>query len=112
MCFVVGNEIDFRSNRLTVAFQRGVVMQNVSIPIINDDIVEEMENFSLSIQVLQRFLAIGIRQGTPATAIGFIIDDDGITCIYIHACISLSGQKYPCIYAFVIFQIIQNCDWI
>ena len=61
-------------------------MQNVSIPIINDDIVEEMENFSLSIQVLERFSAIGVRQGIPAIAIGFIIDDDGITNTYVYTC--------------------------
>ena len=54
------------------------MIQNVSIPIINDNIVEMMENFSLSFQILQRFSSIGVRQGTPATATGFIIDDDGI----------------------------------
>ena len=59
-------------------------MQNISIPIFNDDIVETIENFTLSIQFLQRFSAIGVRQGTPATAIGFIIDDDGEYVLYIH----------------------------
>ena len=60
------------------------MIQNVSIPIINDDVVEAIENFSLSIQIIPRFSAIGVIQGTPATAIGFIIDDDGMCYTYIH----------------------------
>ena len=58
-------------------------MQNVSIPIINDDIVEPIENFNLSIEIQPQFLNIGVMQGTPAVAIGFITDDDGTCTSYV-----------------------------
>ena len=56
------------------------MIQNVSIPITDDDIVEAIENFSLSIQIQPQFSSIGVTQGTPAVAIGFITDDDGMQC--------------------------------
>jgi len=65
-----------------------VVIRNVSIPIINDKLVEPLEKFSLSIQIQPEFSNLGVVQGTPATAIGFIIDDDGMYMytlfIYVH----------------------------
>ena len=77
MYYIVGNGIDFNSNTINVNFQRRAVMRNVSIPIVNDDTVEATENFSLSFRILTQFSNIGVRQGIPATATVFIIDDDG-----------------------------------
>ena len=81
MCFTVGNQIDFNSIRRSVVFRDGVVIRNVSIPITDDDIVEAIENFSLSIQIQRQFSNIGVIQGTPAMAIGLITDDDGMCCV-------------------------------
>ena len=86
MYHIVGNGIDFNSNTINVDFQRRTVMQNVSIPIVNDDTVEIIENFSLSFRILNRFLNVGVRQGIPATATVFIIDDDGMWHIHMCAC--------------------------
>jgi len=58
-----------------------VVEQNVKIPIINDNLIEPLENFMLSLQVQPQFLAKGVVAGARARAIGVIIDDDGM---YIH----------------------------
>ena len=78
MCFTVGNQIDFNSMRRSVVFRDGAVIRNVSIPITDDDIVETIENFNLSIQIQRQFSNIGVTQGTPAMAIGLITDDDGM----------------------------------
>ena len=60
----------------------------VLIPIIDNNIVEDVENFSLSIQIPPEFVDIGVRLGTLSMATGFIIDDDGKPlenhCLNIH----------------------------
>lgn len=74
---IVGNGIDFISTRRVAVFRNRIVVRNVSIPIINDDIVEPRELFMLSIQIQRQFVSLGVTRGIPATANGFIIDDDG-----------------------------------
>lgn len=88
MTLIVGNETDFNSRRRSTTF-RNRLIQNVSIPIIDDDIVEAVENFSLSLRIQRQFVNIGVTQGNPATAIGFIIDDDGMhhVCMYTQCCV-------------------------
>ena len=49
----------------------------VSIPIIDNNAVENIENFSLSIQISPALANIGVMLGTPSMATGFIVDDDG-----------------------------------
>lgn len=62
--------------------------RNVGITIINDDIVEPLESFRLSLRIPPRFANMGIRHGTPATAIGFIIDDDGMYYAFMYNAMS------------------------
>jgi len=74
---MLGNETDFDSKSRFVIFHRGVVEKNVEIPIINDDLIEPLENFMLSLRIQPKFLAKGVVAGVHARAIGVIIDDDG-----------------------------------
>lgn len=60
------------------------MVKNTSIRIFDDDIVETRENFTLSIRIQQQYANLGVRQGTPAVATGFIIDDDGMHYIYMY----------------------------
>ena len=78
MHFILGNETDFDSRTRSVVFQSGVVEQNVMIPIINDDLIEPLEKFMLSIKIPQHFSRIGVVAGVRARAMGVIIDDDGM----------------------------------
>ena len=48
-----------------------------TIPIIDDSAAENLENFSLFIQISPEFVDIGVRLGDVTVATGFIVDDDG-----------------------------------
>ena len=47
------------------------------IPIIDNNAVESVENFSLSIEIPPEFVHIGVQLGDVIMATGFIVDDDG-----------------------------------
>ena len=56
-------------------FLRGAITSFIDIPITDDPIAEQTENFTLSILIPPELL--GVIPGDPSTATGFIIDDDG-----------------------------------
>jgi len=70
--------VDFNSSQRNVVFSRRTRREFINIPIINDNITEPLENFSLSIEIPPQFSNIGVVLGDPAVATGFIIDDDGM----------------------------------
>ena len=77
MNVLIGNGIDFDSAIRNVTFMAGNDSSFVSIPIIDSNAVENIENFSLSIQISPALADIGVMLGTPSMATGFIVDDDG-----------------------------------
>ena len=79
VCFIMfcytGNGIDLDSNIRNFTFLPGAITSFIDIPITDDPIAEQTENFTLSILIPPQFL--GVILGDPSTATGFIIDDDG-----------------------------------
>ena len=73
--------VDFDSSRRTVVFNRRSTTEFFNVPIINDEISESLENFSLAIQIPPQFSDIGVVLGDPAVATGIIIDNDGMSII-------------------------------
>jgi len=73
----IGNGIDFDSSTISVDILPGNDSSFVLIPIIDNNAVESLENFSLSIQIPPTFVNIGVMVGTLQMATGFIVDDDG-----------------------------------
>ena len=82
MNVLTGNGIDFDSTIRNVTFMAGNDSSFVSIPIIDNNAVENIENFSLSIQISPALADIGVMLGTPSMATGFIVDDDGKSLSY------------------------------
>ena len=76
VCVFTGSGTDFNSSTVEVEFRRRTMGRNVIIPIIDDDIHEPLENFSLAIELDPQLSNMGVIIGEPAVATGFIIDDD------------------------------------
>ena len=74
---------DFNSSTISVDIPPGNDIAVALIPIIDNNVVENLENFSLSIQIPPAFSAIGVQQGALNMATGFIVDDDGEPLYYI-----------------------------
>ena len=72
-----GNGIDFDSTIRNVTFSPGDDISFAFIPIIDNNVVESVENFSLSIQIPPEFADIGVMLGALSMATGFIVDGDG-----------------------------------
>ena len=66
-------DVDFNSTTLTATFASGMTMSNVSVPVIVDGIVEEHEEFDLTLNVPSS-LNPSITVGTRNRAIGVITD--------------------------------------
>lgn len=80
LCCFIGNRVDVNSNSRDISFGRGRRTRNINIPITDDNIVEPVENFRLSIRIPQRFNRL-INFGLFPTATGNIIDDDGMLLV-------------------------------
>ena len=65
--------IDFNTTTLTATFASGMTMSNVSVPVIVDSIVEEREEFDLSLNVPSS-LSPAITAANRDSAEGVIID--------------------------------------
>ena len=65
--------VDFNTTPLTATFVIGIRMSNVSVPVINDDIIEERERFNLIINV-PASLGPRITAVNKNSAVGVIID--------------------------------------
>jgi len=92
LLIVLGNMVDFGSADRSVTFSRRTRREFINIPIINDNITEPLENFSLAIEIPPQFSNIGVILGDPAVATGFIIDDDGMDIIIRKNTICISSQ--------------------
>ena len=65
--------IDFNTTTLTATFAIWMTMSNISIPIMMDNIVEEREEFDLTLNVSPS-IASAITAGSRDSAVGVIID--------------------------------------
>ena len=64
---------DFNSNLLNVTFASGMIMSNVSVQVIGDNIIEELEEFTLTLYV-PVLLGPAITAGHRDHAVGIIND--------------------------------------
>ena len=72
----LGNEIDYSSTPIKATFAPGFSSTTVNILIMEDDIVESSETFSLSI-IIPSSLGSQVLPGRLNTAIGRITDSNG-----------------------------------
>ena len=72
--------IDFNTATLTATFDSGMTMSSVSVAVINDTIIEEAEEFDLTLTVPSS-LGPAITAGSRNTAVG-IITDSTSKCVY------------------------------
>ena len=66
--------VDFITTTLTATFNSGMTMSSVSVPVINDSVVEGQEQFDLTLNV-QSSLGPSISAGNRDRAIVVITDD-------------------------------------
>ena len=73
MWYVTGEDVDYASGPYTVTFPAGQTTAVLSIPVINDSILEGNENFVVSIvSLLSRVVTTDPYESTV-----IIVDDDG-----------------------------------
>ena len=72
----LGNEIDYSSTPINATFAPGFSSTTVNILVMEDDIVESSETFSLSI-IIPSSLGSRVLPGRLNTAIGRITDSNG-----------------------------------
>ena len=65
--------MDYTSGPYTVTFPAGSTTATFNVPITDDMILEELENFMLTIN---SSLPTGVTRGTPSEATVTIVDDD------------------------------------
>lgn len=75
---IIGKGVDIDSKSKDIVFERGSIREFQNVSINDDNMVEPTENFTLSIQIPQKIVGIGISLGIDAVATGFITDDDGM----------------------------------
>ena len=63
-----------------VFFSTGDTMVALSIPIVNDNVFEPDEDFSLTLVIPQSTVEIGVVTGVPLLATVIIEDDEGEYC--------------------------------
>ena len=93
MCFVfVGEGIDFATVSMNVTFLAGNTSQFFDVPLIDDDVLEPTEQFTVVIKAIH---LIGEQPvppvviGTNTEANGTILDDDGNLCILVCSSLNL-----------------------
>ena len=74
--------VDFNITTLTATFDSGMTMSNVSVPVINDTIAEQHEEFDLRLDVPSS-LGPAITAGSRDTATGVITDNPPSKCVSI-----------------------------
>ena len=72
-CLYTGNGVDYESTPLTVTVPVGATMVEVCIPIIVDDVDEDIEMFYLSL-VLETFTPRNVALGPNSFVNAFIVD--------------------------------------
>ena len=77
MCFTTGGNVDFNSATQTATIAAGTSNSTISIRVINDDIVEGDEMFTMTLNVPT---SPGITAGDITMATGIIIDTTSEFC--------------------------------
>ena len=92
----VGNNIDFISVPQTVTIIAGTNSSTITIPVVNDNIVERNETFNMSLTTPSS-LCPGITTGAIASATATIIDTSSelkcwllVICIVVTICVDIS----------------------
>ena len=71
---VTGGGVDYNSGPYTVAFPAGDISASFNVPINDDNILEDDENFMVTI--MTGSLPVGVTRGNPGSATVNIMDDD------------------------------------
>lgn len=94
MCNITPVGVDYGQSGVTsypVTFTPGSTMQSIMIPIINDNVIEGNENFSVAINPLSM---LGVIVGTPNTSIITIIETTGkVVLLYMVQSVMYNVQK-------------------
>ena len=72
-CFCKGN-VDYTSGSYNVIFPAGITSASFDVSIIDDNILESNETFSLNI--IHHLLPTKVTRGNPKTSTVTIVDDD------------------------------------
>ena len=83
--------MDYTSGPYSVTFPAGVMSVPFNISIIDDNILEDNENFTLTIN---SSLPTGIMVGNPGQATVPIVDNDGKCCYSFSLCIIFVAHDY------------------
>ena len=76
-CVEIMLDSDVVLENKTLTFGAMDVQANVSLSIVNDDILELEEQFSLALIISNQSKMIGVEEGTLISATGKILNDDG-----------------------------------
>ena len=68
---------DYEGERFNVTFPAGVNVISFNVTIIDDNIAELAELFTLYLEIPAAFAAVGVIKGLPDTATVNIMDDEG-----------------------------------
>ena len=68
---------DYMGESFSVTFPAGVNAITFNVPIINDNIAELAESFTLDLVIPPASTAMGVEKGSPDTATVNIMDDEG-----------------------------------
>ena len=89
---------DYSGESFSVTFPAGVNVMSFNVPIINDNIAELAESFSLTLEIPAESMACGVIAGSPDTATVNIVDDEGklstFLCGIITLCPAHRSGKY------------------
>ena len=77
ICTLNSGGSDYEGERFTVAFPAGVNVISFNVTIIDDNIAELAELFTLDLEIPAASADMGIIKGSPDTATVHIMDDDG-----------------------------------
>jgi len=73
---ITGTGVDYASGPYPVLFPAGTTMASFNIPIVNDDVSENNEQFTITIDPSS--LPTGVSSGSTGASIVTILDDDGM----------------------------------
>ena len=71
---VTGGGVDYDSGPYTVTIPAGDIRMSFNVPINDDDILEDDEDFTLTI--MRGTLPVGVTRGNPGSATVNILDND------------------------------------
>ena len=78
ICTLNSGGSDYEGERFTVTFPAGVNVISFNVTIIDDNIAELAEFFTLDLEIPAASAAMGVIKGSPDTATVNIMDDEGM----------------------------------